>query len=266
MKNLSIRYLLVTFFIISLSVVCIHAQGLKLYLSGSDSDPELNTSSPTGSYYEQTVQGGSSTITFGNYFLTNDIEGTDYTLNLICASKLTKDFTAIIKIGNKEVVNTTFSVSGAQYKIYNIPVSGFDPDIIDNAEVKLLLTLDGTGFGGKAGILYGNTFRNIGIPNPYILIPLINTQVYEDKDRILPHEFYLSQNYPNPFNPMTRISYSIPNSGFFTLKIYDVLGREIQTLVSEVQKADRYSINFQVVLIFINYRWEMTFGKQRKCC
>ena len=54
----------------------------------------------------------------------------------------------------------------------------------------------------------------------------------------------LKRNYPNPFNPITRISYSIPNSGFTTLKIYDMLGREIQTLVSEFQKAGRYSVHF----------------------
>ncbi len=60
----------------------------------------------------------------------------------------------------------------------------------------------------------------------------------------LPRSFVLSQNYPNPFNPSTRISYSIPTSGIITLKIYDILGREIQTLVSDIQKSGTYSINF----------------------
>jgi len=60
----------------------------------------------------------------------------------------------------------------------------------------------------------------------------------------LPRRFSLSQNYPNPFNPSTRISYSIPTSGIITLKIYDMLGREIQTLVSDIQKSGTYSINF----------------------
>jgi Abnormal spindle-like microcephaly-assoc'd, ASPM-SPD-2-Hydin/Secretion system C-terminal sorting domain len=59
-----------------------------------------------------------------------------------------------------------------------------------------------------------------------------------------PAEFALSQNYPNPFNPATKISYSIPQSSFVTLKVYDILGREKQTLVNGYQTANRYSIDF----------------------
>ena len=57
-------------------------------------------------------------------------------------------------------------------------------------------------------------------------------------------DFQLNQNYPNPFNTSTIISYSIPKSGVVTLKIYDVLGRENQSLVSERQEANTYSIHF----------------------
>ena len=60
----------------------------------------------------------------------------------------------------------------------------------------------------------------------------------------LPGQFGLSQNYPNPFNPATKISYSIPKASFVTLKIFDLLGREISTLVNEFQRADTYNVNF----------------------
>ena len=56
--------------------------------------------------------------------------------------------------------------------------------------------------------------------------------------------YNLFQNYPNPFNPGTRISYSIPEAGLVTLKVYDILGREVQTLVNEHQAANNYSIDF----------------------
>ena len=59
-----------------------------------------------------------------------------------------------------------------------------------------------------------------------------------------PRDYRLFQNVPNPFNPSTIILYSISKSGFVTLKIYDILGREIQTLISEFQKTGAYSINF----------------------
>jgi len=47
-----------------------------------------------------------------------------------------------------------------------------------------------------------------------------------------PAKFALDQNYPNPFNPVTNISFTIPNDGFVTLKVYDILGREVATLLN----------------------------------
>ena len=60
----------------------------------------------------------------------------------------------------------------------------------------------------------------------------------------IPEMFYLSQNYPNPFNPATSISFSIPQSTFVTLKVYDVIGKEIATLVNGEQIAGIYNVNF----------------------
>jgi len=60
----------------------------------------------------------------------------------------------------------------------------------------------------------------------------------------VPTKFSLSQNYPNPFNPVTKINFAIPKQGFVTLRIYDVLGREIKTLVNEVKTAGEYSVDF----------------------
>ncbi len=57
--------------------------------------------------------------------------------------------------------------------------------------------------------------------------------------------FNLSQNYPNPFNPVTGIQYTIPKSGMVTLKVYDILGNEITTLVNREQTAGSYSAQFR---------------------
>lgn len=60
----------------------------------------------------------------------------------------------------------------------------------------------------------------------------------------IPKEYLLGQNYPNPFNPATVISYTIPQSGMVTLKIFDALGREVKTLVNEHKAPERYSVEF----------------------
>ena len=56
----------------------------------------------------------------------------------------------------------------------------------------------------------------------------------------VPDKFSLFQNYPNPFNPTTKIKFQIAKSSFVTLKIYDILGREVETLVNEKQTAGTY--------------------------
>jgi len=60
----------------------------------------------------------------------------------------------------------------------------------------------------------------------------------------IPLQFKLNQNYPNPFNPFTKISYNLPNTGFIKLTIYDVLGREIFTILKQNQTAGIHTIIF----------------------
>lgn len=64
------------------------------------------------------------------------------------------------------------------------------------------------------------------------------------EDYLIPKNFDLSQNYPNPFNPSTTIEYSIPKDANVTMKIYDVLGKEVATLVNEQRSAGTYIINW----------------------
>ncbi|MFA6995576.1 MAG: T9SS type A sorting domain-containing protein [Patescibacteria group bacterium] len=66
----------------------------------------------------------------------------------------------------------------------------------------------------------------------------------ERENSEIPTDFSLSQNYPNPFNPTTTISFSVPTSGQVSLKIYDLLGREVSTLVNEELSAGVYNTKF----------------------
>ena len=80
-------------------------------------------------------------------------------------------------------------------------------------------------------VIFGDTTRII-------------TSVFDDETGDYLEEFNISQNYPNPFNPLTKITYNIPQRSNVSLKIYDVLGKEIATLVNEQKEAGTYSIQF----------------------
>ena len=66
----------------------------------------------------------------------------------------------------------------------------------------------------------------------------------EDEGNILPEQFKLQNNFPNPFNPETQIGYQVKSNSFVTLKIFNVLGKEVATLVNEEKAAGKYSVTF----------------------
>jgi hypothetical protein len=70
----------------------------------------------------------------------------------------------------------------------------------------------------------------------------IPTDVNSEKDT--PFEFYLEQNFPNPFNPSTRISFALPKTIIVELKIFNLLGQEVATLLNEEKAAGTYEVNF----------------------
>jgi hypothetical protein len=74
--------------------------------------------------------------------------------------------------------------------------------------------------------------------------PTGNVTGIKNIDLEIPKEFSLSQNYPNPFNPSTKIKFSLPSSQFVTLKVYDVLGREIAGLINELREVGNYEVQF----------------------
>ena len=65
-----------------------------------------------------------------------------------------------------------------------------------------------------------------------------------DNGFIMPQEYVLNQNYPNPFNPSTTISFQLPTPGNVTLKIFDILGREVATIMNEIKSAGNHRIEF----------------------
>jgi hypothetical protein len=70
------------------------------------------------------------------------------------------------------------------------------------------------------------------------------TSVEEKPAEELPVEYQLQQNYPNPFNPTTTIEYDLPSASRVELRLYDILGHEVTTLVNEKQTAGHHSLRF----------------------
>lgn len=77
----------------------------------------------------------------------------------------------------------------------------------------------------------------------------------------VPSKFSLAQNYPNPFNPSTNISYVVARTGLVTIKVYDLLGREVATLVNELKEPGNYDVEFKSDKLSSGiYLYKMTAG------
>ena len=155
----------------------------------------------------------------------------------------------------------------------------FNPQGGDQLYISVYLSQDTMGIGAGAILLNGaSSYTEFGVPiafvNPgtpnlcYIVIEMINpvggiiatlgSEMYIDdlelsmdivsdvKDEFQPIAFKLEQNYPNPFNPSTRIKYQVSSSSQVTLKVYDILGNEVATLVNEEKPAGSYEVDFSV--------------------
>jgi len=86
--------------------------------------------------------------------------------------------------------------------------------------------------------LYSYRLKQVDFDGTFEYTNSVEAEVYS------PFEFKLAQNYPNPFNPSTKISFSIPAPEFVTLKVYDILGTEVATLINERKEPGVYTINF----------------------
>lgn len=95
--------------------------------------------------------------------------------------------------------------------------------------------------------------RSLGIHNPKFAVALLQTSIQSVRDEAspinmedltIPMVYSLSQNYPNPFNPNTQINFSLKTAGMVELKVYDILGREVVTLVNDQMAAGEHIVDF----------------------
>ncbi len=134
--------------------------------------------------------------------------------------------------------------------IFNYKGSGYKLYYIKRNE---LLNQNSVFFSATSADFDGDDY-----PEIIISMDLIENNVYRGFSRIYkksstldvsynditPYNYYLSEAFPNPFNPSTKIKYQIPQSGNVMVKVFDILGAEVTTLVNEVQNEGRYEVNF----------------------
>lgn len=138
------------------------------------------------------------------------------------------------------VVNVAFDIF--QY-------SGFDPAANPTISPRLFYAspaadMDGDGENEFVTVNYRSTF-DVWPGDGYIFMVEHRTpNSVADDNKLNPDEFGLSQNYPNPFNPTTNISYNIPEAGFVTLRVYDVLGNLVSEVIDGYKEAGIHRAEF----------------------
>ncbi len=101
-----------------------------------------------------------------------------------------------------------------------------------------------TMLNGSTGIVVGAEVILKTTDGGISWVPKLGVTGLSDEKEMRVKDFYLLQNYPNPFNPVTIIQYAVGSKQFVTLKVYDVLGKEVATLVNEEKPAGNYTISF----------------------
>jgi hypothetical protein len=174
-----------------------------------------------------------SNVGNGN-FLAEPYEGMLVRLNNVTVSRLDPTFADPSEYEVDDGTGPLIVQQSGKNKYSNIPG--------DTIQGKTLLKL-GDHISSLTGIIYYSFNRYKFVPRNNADFGTI-TGVSIDNENILPAKFALDQNYPNPFNPTTNFKFSIANSQLIILKIYDVLGREVKTLVNETLNPGTYTVRW----------------------
>lgn len=193
--------------------------------------------------------------------------GTDITFSLTNNSTVTKAFSIINKItfsgtdgGNPlpvELVSFTAATNGNKVTLEwstatEVRNYGFEIERVSSSPLQGWIKVGFVEGYGNSNSPKEYSFSDIpqgGTKFQYRLKQIDTDGKYEYSSAVsieinTPNQYALKQNYPNPFNPPTKIEYSIPNDGLVTLKVFDVLGREVALLVNDNKKAGRYEVDF----------------------
>jgi hypothetical protein len=164
----------------------------------------------------------------------------------------------IANSGSAQLVVDSISISDSKF---TIATNNFSIEPYSYSKMDVLFSPDSV----KKYNAILKVFSNAGMKSIVLTGNGKDDPVYVEDDVEIPLTFSLKQNYPNPFNPSTIISWQSPVGVWQTLKVYDVLGNEITTLVDEYRDAGHYEFEFNPMLSRINsasgvYFYQLTAG------
>lgn len=133
--------------------------------------------------------------------------------------------------------------TGANGVIHGVSPASGSVTAGDSVEIEITLNASSKGPGTYEDTLHviTNDADNPSIDLAFSFNVVTNTEDVEDE---IPNEFDLKQNYPNPFNPVTNISYSLPRTSHVSLKVFNVLGQQVYSLVDERKQAGKHTVRF----------------------
>lgn len=208
-------------------------------------------------------------VFFSSKVLTNNVKGFGDSLrtNLYQYRSLHPTMPWLDSIPPLEPVNLTAAstANGVQLQ-WDKPINAIDndtaqyfvvyraqsPDMINMNNVRQILTItsidttsftDNTAVNGVSYTYAVTSFDKVDNESKFAATVSITVTGFADENAI-PQEFALSQNFPNPFNPLTTLSFTLSQQHHTTLKVYDMLGREIATVVDDMLDAGTHRFNF----------------------
>lgn len=181
------------------------------------------------------------------FILYGDIDGSIYKFKLMLGSLTSTHYNCRIIVshnGSRNVLaSASFSTSSYNWQWFEQTVSGPDPATVAGDTLILRIAFNGWAHVYASDFIENDPFS----PQYYAYIDIgsiVNGVEQIADDPAIPKTFGLEQNFPNPFNPETTIKYQLPKTSEITIKIFNIAGQLVETLVEQQQPAGYYSINW----------------------
>jgi parallel beta-helix repeat protein len=236
-----------------------HATGIAMYqIDGGDASKNNNIYNNTiiqptdGRWCVIAVDGSSGNTLYNNILINHHSFRGSIALDAASMSGFVSDYNILVNRLSDDDGNSNMTLSQWQSLGYDTHSMIADPEsqiFIDYTNENYHLLQNAQAVNVGTNLVLPTVFEDLdNIPRPqgsaYDIGCYEFTGTTEVVQENIPKSFKLFQNYPNPFNPTTKIEFQLSNSGFVSLKVYNVLGNEIKTLINEEMSVGKYDVEF----------------------